>query len=98
MLEADWKYQLAAERAVELIGEASTRLPTELRERHPDIPWREIIAIRNRLILWPKKCPASLQWKSNEKLTPRVKLSVDGFQVIPVHVRVDLRGGNISVT
>jgi len=32
-LESDWKYELAAERAVELIGEAATRVPPELRER-----------------------------------------------------------------
>ena len=49
-LDSDWKYQLAAERAVELIGEAATRLPVEIRERHPQIPWREIIGLRNRLI------------------------------------------------
>lgn len=49
-LDSDWKYQLAAERAVELVGEASTRLPQELRERYIDIPWREIIGMRNRLI------------------------------------------------
>ena len=30
-LDSDWKYQLAAERAVELIGETATRLPVELR-------------------------------------------------------------------
>jgi len=49
-LKSDWKYQLAAERAVELIGEAATRLPRELRDRHPGIPWQEIIGMRNRLI------------------------------------------------
>ena len=32
-LDSDWKYLLAAERAVELIGEAATRLPPELRDR-----------------------------------------------------------------
>ena len=49
-LNSDWKFQLAAERAVELIGEAASRLPRELRERHPGIPWPEIIGMRNRLI------------------------------------------------
>ena len=49
-LDSDWKYQLAAERAVELMGEAANRLPAELRERHAGIPWREIIGMRNRLI------------------------------------------------
>ncbi len=46
----DWKYRLAAERAVELIGEAASRLPAEIRDTHPNVPWREIIAMRNRLI------------------------------------------------
>jgi uncharacterized protein with HEPN domain len=49
-LKSDWKFQLAAERAVELIGEAATRLPRDLRDRHPDVPWPEIIGMRNRLI------------------------------------------------
>lgn len=37
-------------RNLELIGEAATRLPDSVRERHPHIPWRMIIATRNRLI------------------------------------------------
>lgn len=49
-LENDWRYQLAAERAAELIGEAATRLPLDIRERYPSVPWREIIGFRNRLI------------------------------------------------
>jgi uncharacterized protein with HEPN domain len=37
-------------RNLELIGEAATHLPDELRAAHPEIPWRMIIATRNRLI------------------------------------------------
>jgi uncharacterized protein with HEPN domain len=36
-------------RNLELIGEAATRVPTELRERAADLPWRLIIGTRNRL-------------------------------------------------
>ncbi|MBL1266229.1 MAG: DUF86 domain-containing protein [Halomonas sp.] len=37
-------------RNLELIGEAATRIPDEVRQRYPQVPWRLIIATRNRLI------------------------------------------------
>jgi uncharacterized protein with HEPN domain len=37
-------------RNLELIGEAATRIPEEVREKRQEIPWRMIIATRNRLI------------------------------------------------
>jgi uncharacterized protein with HEPN domain len=37
-------------RNLELIGEAATRIPEEVRQQYPQVPWRLIIATRNRLI------------------------------------------------
>jgi uncharacterized protein with HEPN domain len=37
-------------RNLELIGEAATHVPDSVRLENPDIPWRLIIATRNRLI------------------------------------------------
>ncbi len=37
-------------RNLELIGEAATHIPDEIREKYPDIPWRMIVATRNQLI------------------------------------------------
>lgn len=37
-------------RNLELIGEAATHIPDDVRAAHPAIPWRMIIATRNRLI------------------------------------------------
>lgn len=34
-------------RRLEIIGEASNRLPKEMLERYPQIPWRQIIGFRN---------------------------------------------------
>jgi uncharacterized protein with HEPN domain len=47
--EDELKYD-AILRNLELIGEAATRLPSDVRSRYTDIPWRQVIATRNRLI------------------------------------------------
>ena len=40
----------ATVRNLELIGEAATHIPEAIRADHPQIPWRKVIATRNRLI------------------------------------------------
>jgi len=42
--------QDAVLRNIELIGEAAGRIPNEVRLAHPEIAWREIVAMRNQLI------------------------------------------------
>ena len=33
-----------------LLGEAATHVPDEVQSRHPEVPWREMVGTRNRLI------------------------------------------------
>jgi uncharacterized protein with HEPN domain len=33
-----------------VIGEAISRLSGELRERHAEVPWRQIVAVRHRIV------------------------------------------------
>jgi len=40
----------ATVRNLELIGEAATHIPDEIRQNNPQIPWRIMIATRNRII------------------------------------------------
>ena len=49
-LDGDRLLQLALTRLVEIVGEAASRVPTDLQARHPLLPWREAISARNRLI------------------------------------------------
>lgn len=49
-LDTDRQFNLALVRLLEIIGEAASRVPIEERARHPDIPWLEIVSVRNRLI------------------------------------------------
>jgi len=48
--EANHLMQDAVLRNLELIGEAATRIPEDVRLAHSEIPWRQIIAMRNQLI------------------------------------------------
>lgn len=38
--------QLAAERLLEIIGEAANSLTEDFRSQHPGVPWRDIIGLR----------------------------------------------------
>src|SRR3990172_1467843 len=40
----------AAERNIEIIGEAASRISESFRETHPQIPWRQIIGQRNIIV------------------------------------------------
>ncbi len=40
----------ATVRNLELIGEAATNIPDEIRQSNPQIPWRLLVATRNKLI------------------------------------------------
>jgi len=47
---ADERTYDATLRNLELLGEAATLIPDHARAAHPQVPWRLIIATRNRLI------------------------------------------------
>ena len=47
--QKDDKAVYAVIRAFEIIGEAARQIPENVREANPDIPWREITGMRNKL-------------------------------------------------
>ena len=49
-LENDRLRHLALVRLVEVVGEAASRIPKSVQDNYPEIPWREVIGARNRLI------------------------------------------------
>ncbi len=50
LLESDRMLVLSLLRSIEIIGEAASQVSKEFQSKHCEIPWREIIAMRNRLI------------------------------------------------
>jgi uncharacterized protein with HEPN domain len=47
---ADEKTHFAVIRALEIIGEATKNVPLHVRKRYPEVPWREMAGIRDKLI------------------------------------------------
>ena len=64
---ADLLLQRTGERLLELIGEAASRLPEPLRQRHPLIPWDKIIGLRHRLIHGYDALDYDIVWAVIEK-------------------------------
>jgi uncharacterized protein with HEPN domain len=46
----DEKTGFAVVRALEIVGEATKRLPAELKDRYPDLPWRSMAGMRDKLV------------------------------------------------
>ena len=62
-LQSDEVLQYAVLHATALIGEAATRLSPEFRQTHSEIPWRNIIGTRNRIIHGYEQVRLDIVWE-----------------------------------
>ena len=49
-LQAERQLQHSLIRCIEIVGEAASRIDQDFQDTNPEIPWADIIAMRNRLI------------------------------------------------
>ena len=71
-LHANRVLSLALVRLLEIVGEAATRVSEELRARHPQIAWRQIISLRNRLIHGYDAVDLDILWQILHKDVPQL--------------------------
>lgn len=60
----DERTVFSATKAVEIVGEAAAQVSRDTRQAHPDIPWRDIIAMRNRLVHAYFEINLELVWRT----------------------------------
>lgn len=74
---SDRRIQQLVIRNLEVIGEAVTNISEEARKNHPEIPWRDIMDMRNKLIHEYFGIDDEAVWKTATENIPALKKQVE---------------------
>lgn len=66
-------------RQLEIIGEATKRLSKEFKDRYPEIPWKDIAGMRDKLIHGYFGVDLDAVWDTAKKDIPGLKGKIEGI-------------------
>ncbi len=75
----DLKTQAAVLHEWLVLGEAAKRLSTAFREEHPDVPWKAIAGMRDRLLHGYDDVDLDLVWKTVDEDLPALVTRLDAL-------------------
>ena len=70
----DRKTVNAVVRSIEIIGEATKNIPESLKNKHPQIPWKKMSGMRDKLIHEYFGIDISILWEVATKEIPIIEL------------------------
>lgn len=73
----DRKTVYAVTRALEIIGEATKRIPIDVQTRYPDVPWRFMARMRDRIIHGYDTVDPAIVWQTVMQDLPPTRLLLD---------------------
>lgn len=73
----DDKTSSAVIRKFEIIGEASKNIPSNLKKKYPDIPWKEMSGFRDKLIHFYFGIKYELVWETIKLKLPTLKIRLN---------------------
>lgn len=90
-LDSNKMLELAVVRAIEIVGEAASKISAEAQAKHPDIPWRAIIGMRNRLVHAYFDINTEVVWQT---ITVELPALLPKLQAIAVNQLAPQRSGS----
>lgn len=72
----DKKTIKAVIRSIEIMGEAGNNIPKEIRNEYPDVPWKYMIGMRNKLIHEYSGVDLEIVWQTIQDDLPVLKKSL----------------------
>ncbi len=75
----DRKTQFAVIRALEIIGEAAKAIPEDFKKEHPEVPWKEMAKMRDKLIHAYFGVDLRVVWKTLKEDVPFLKEVLSGL-------------------
>ena len=72
--------QLALERLFEIVGEAASKVSESFKREHPQIPWRQAIAMRNFVIHDYAGVDIDVVWDSAQTDIPMLLLELESIK------------------
>jgi len=75
--KSDDKTSSAVIRKFEIIGEATKNLPNGIKEKYPQIPWKDIAGMRDKLIHAYSEVDLNLVWQTIQKRLPELQAFLD---------------------
>ena len=72
----DLKTIMAVERTITVIGEAPRNVPDEIRQRFPDVPWADMVGMRNFVAHVYFRVSQEIVWKTVTAVIPELLPSI----------------------
>ena len=78
-LDQNRMLELSLVRLVEIVGEAAARITSDFQDQCPEIPWREVVAMRNRLVHGYDEVDLDILWDTVKDDLPPLIRALEGI-------------------